>query len=256
MITDTHVHLDTKRFKKDIDETIKRAKDKGVTRFIIPAIESDNMEGIIKLAEEYNEIYFSTGNHPNRIDSFDIKEIERYVSHEKCVAIGECGLDWYRIPKGAKIEDVKKKQKEVFEEQIKLSSKYNKPLILHSRETDDDMIETLMKHKDILVGGVVHCYVGSEKLLELEKYNFYFGIGGVITYSSAVELRENVKKIPFSKLLIETDAPYLTPQKYRGKRNEPSYTREVLSEMSKILGISEPSLEKVIQENTDRLFFS
>ncbi len=256
MITDTHVHLDTKRFKKDIKETISRAKDKGVTKFIIPAIESNNMEGIIKLAEEYDEIYFSTGNHPNRIDSFDIKKVERYVGHEKCVAIGECGLDWYRIPKGAKIDDVKKKQIEIFEEQIKLSSKYKKPLILHSRETDEEMMETLMKHKDILVGGVVHCYVGSEKLLELEKYNFYFGIGGVVTYKSATDLRENVKKISLDRLVIETDAPYLTPEPYRKKKNEPSYTPAIIKELSVLIGLPAKEVEEITFKNSERLFFS
>ena len=255
MIIDTHVHLDTKRFNKDLESVLNRAREKGINKFIIPAIDSKNMKRLIKLSEENDDIYFATGHHPNRLDSFDIKEIEKQISHPKCVAIGECGLDWFRIPKGSKIKDIKKAQKEVFEEQIKLSIKYNKPLILHSRDTDDDMFETLMKYKDDLVGGVIHCYVGSEKLLELEKYNFYYGIGGVVTYKSATELRENIKKIPFSKLLIETDAPYLSPEPHRKKRNEPSFTRNILTEMSKILGIKEDTLEKVIEENTNRLFF-
>lgn len=255
MIIDTHVHLDVKQFKNDIAQTIQRAKDRGVDRFIIPAIESDNMDGILELAEKYDEIYFSTGNHPNRLDTFDIKRIESFISHEKCVAVGECGLDWYRIPKGAKIEDVRAEQKDIFEQQILLSSKYNKPLILHSRDTDIDMVDTLMKHKDILVGGVVHCYVGSEKLLELEKYGFYFGIGGVLTYPSATDLRENVKKIPFDKILIETDAPYLTPVPNRGKRNEPSYTPFVVKELASILNKPINIVEEQAYKNTLNLFF-
>jgi len=255
MITDTHVHLDTKRYNKDINQVLERARNKNVQRFIIPAIDSSNMAGILELCENNKDIYFATGHHPNRLDNFNIDTIEKYVSHEKCVAIGECGLDWYRIQKGANIDDVKKAQKEVFELQIKLSIKYKKPLILHSRETDDDMVDTLMKYKDELVGGVVHCYVGSEKLLELIDYNFYFGIGGVVTYKSATELRENVKKIPFSRLLLETDGPYLTPEPHRKKRNEPVYTVEVLNELSNILGIKKETLETVIDENTNRLFF-
>jgi len=254
MIIDTHVHLDTKRFNKDLTEVLKRARNNNIGKFIIPAIDSQNMDKLIKLAENNEDIFFSTGHHPNRLDTFDLKEIEKQVSHKKCVAIGECGLDWFRIPKGASINDIKKAQKEVFEAQIKLSIKYNKPLILHSRDTDEDMFETLMKYKDELVGGVIHCYVGSDKLLELEKYNFYYGIGGVVTYKSAIELRENIKKIPLNKLLIETDAPYLTPEPHRKKRNEPLYTNDILSEMSKILNIDEKELEKTIEENTNRLF--
>lgn len=256
MITDTHVHLDTKKFNKDIKEVLNRARNRGVQRFIIPAIESNNMKGIIELCEKNDDIFFSTGNHPNRPQDFDIKEIEKLISHDKCVAVGECGLDWFRIPKGARIEDVKKEQFELFEKQIQLSIKHNKPLILHSRDTDEDMVNTLLKYKDDLVGGVIHCYVGSEKLLELEKYNFYFGIGGVLTYKSAKDLRKNVKKIPLDKFLIETDAPYLTPEPHRGKRNEPSFTREVLTELSKILNIEEELLERTIEDNTNRLFFN
>jgi len=255
MIIDTHVHLDTKRFKTDIDEVLKRARNKGINKFIIPAIDSKDMTRLINLTEQHSDIYFATGHHPNRLDNFDFDLIESQVGHKKCVAIGECGLDWFRIPKGADINDIKMAQKEVFEKQIGLSIKYKKPLILHSRDTDDDMVETLMKYKDELVGGVIHCYVGSEKLLELEKYNFYFGIGGVITYKSATDLRENIKKIPLNKLLIETDAPYLTPEPYRKKRNEPAFTREILTEMSKILEIDEKELELIIEENTNRLFF-
>ena len=256
MIIDSHVHLDTKRFNKDIDEVIQRAKDKGVNKFIIPAIESDNMDGIIKLCEKYDEIYFSSGNHPNRLDSFDMKNIEKYISHEKCVAVGECGLDWFRIPKGSNLNDIKKRQIEVFEEQILLSSKYNKPLILHSRDTDKEMMETLMKHKNILVGGVVHCYLGSENLLKLKDYNFYFGIGGIVTYKSATELRDNLIKVPLDRIIIETDAPYLTPGSNRKLRNEPSFTPIIVKEVSILLNMSVEMTEKVTYENTERLFFN
>lgn len=254
MIIDTHTHLDLNKFNKDLDDVIKRAKEKGINKFIIPAIECTKMDKIIELSEKYDEIYFSTGNHPNHLDGFDIKIIEQYVSHKKCVAIGECGLDWYRIPNGANINDIKKKQIELFEQQIELSIKYNKPLILHSRDTDEDMFNTLMKYKDSLVGGVIHCYVGSEKLLELEKYNFYYGIGGVVTYQSAIELRNNLKRIPFHKLLIETDAPFLTPQQKKGQRNESSFTPLILNEISKLLKIDKNVIENKIYKNTERLF--
>jgi len=235
MIIDTHVHLDVKKFNRDIEEVLDRAREKGVNKFIIPAIESNKMQEIIRLCEKHDDIYFASGNHPNKPTSFEVENIEKLISHSKCVAIGECGLDWFRIPEGAKIEDVKKLQKEIFEKQIQMSIKYNKPLILHSRDTDNDMVNILLKYKDKLVGGVIHCYIGSEKLLELEKYGFYFGIGGIITYKSAIELRENIKKVPFNKIIIETDAPYLTPGKNRKLRNEPSFTPLIIEELSIIL---------------------
>jgi len=255
MITDTHVHLDLKKFKNDLDKVLKRARNKGVGRFIIPAIESDNMDDIIKISEENKDVFFSTGNHPNYTHKFNLDKTEKYAVHPKCVAIGECGLDWFRIQKGTDIKEVKAKQIAIFEEQIKLSIKYKKPLILHSRDTDDDMVNTLLKYKDKLVGGVIHCYIGSEKLLELEKYNFYFGIGGIVTYKSAVELRKNIKKIPLNKILIETDAPYLSPVPHRKERNEPGFTRNILTELAVLLEIDEKKLEDIITDNTNRLFF-
>lgn len=254
MIIDTHIHLDLNKFDKDLDETIKRAKDKGVDKFIIPGIESTKMNKIIKIVEKYKDVYFSTGNHPNHLDSFNIKEIEKHISHEKCVAVGECGLDWYRIPNGTNINDIKKQQIEIFEEHIKLSNKYKKPLILHSRDTDEDMFNTLIKYKDELVGGVIHCYIGSLKLLELEKYNFYYGIGGIVTYPSALDLRNNLKRVPFHKLLLETDGPFLTPKQKKGFRNEPSYIPYIVDEMSKLLHIDKNILENKIYKNTERLF--
>lgn len=256
MITDTHCHLDVKPLYGDINDILKTARDKGVQRFIIPAIESDNMDRIISLVEQNNDIFFSTGNHPNRLKNYDLKLVEKYVAHPKCVAIGECGLDWYRIPKGSNLEDEKRKQIKIFSEQIELSIKYKKPLILHSRETDEDMVSVLSSYEKDLIGGVIHCYVGSDKLLELEKYNFYFGIGGVVTYKTATDLVRNLKNIPLDKILIETDAPYLTPEPYRGKTNKPEYTREVLNKIASIKEIGIAELELVITENTDRLFFN
>lgn len=255
MIVDTHIHLDLKQFNKDLKDVLNRAREKGVNKFIIPAVQSNKMGKLIHISENNEDVYFASGSHPNYLESFDLKEIEKQISHEKCIAVGECGLDWYRIPKGAKIEDIKRKQIEIFEEQIKLSIKYKKPLILHSRETDEDMVNTLLKYKDELVGGVIHCYVGSEKLLELEKYGFYYGIGGVITYKSATDLRENIKRIPFHKFIIETDGPYLTPVKYRGQRNEPAFTVEVIKEISKILNKPYEVIKNKAYKNTERLFF-
>lgn len=245
---DTHAHLDLMNYK-----AIENAKKNGIEKMIIPAI-TNEMEKIIKIVNSSENIFFSVGTHPNHMEKFNLESLKKYINHKKCIAIGECGLDWYRIPKEAKLEEVKEKQRKVFQAQIELSIEAKKPLIIHSRETDDDMLEILLKYKENLIGGVIHCYVGSEKLLELEKYNFYYGIGGVLTYQTALELRENVKKIPLNKLLLETDSPFLTPRQERGKKNEPSFMIHVLNELSEMLNINKDELKIILRENTYKLF--
>lgn len=251
MLIDTHIHLDLKNFEKDLDLVIKNAIDNNVSKFIIPAIESNKMSKIIEIVDNFENIYFAAGNHPNRLDSFDIELIKKYAKHEKCVAIGECGLDWYRIPNGSNIEDIKNKQKEIFRKQIELSIEVNKPLILHSRDTDDDMIETLKPYFG-KVRGVVHCFVGSKKLLELTNHGFYLGIGGVSTYKNN-EIINVLMDIPLDKIVLETDGPYLTPIPFRGKRNEPKYIKNIFNNLEEL--INNKNLEKIIFQNTEELFF-
>jgi TatD DNase family protein len=256
MITDTHVHLDVKQIYSNVDFVLKSARDKGVNRFIIPAIRINDMERIIEIVDKNDDVFFSTGNHPNSLDCYNLKTIEEYISHEKCIAVGECGLDWFRIPNGAKIEEVKQYQIKCFSEQLELAIKYKKPVILHSRDTDEDMVEVVSKYGNDLVGGVIHCYVGSDKLLELQKYNFYYGIGGVSTYKSATDLHRNLKRLSIDRIIIETDAPYLTPEPFRKETNKPEYTREVLKRIVELKGGNSNYLESKIEENVNRLFFN
>lgn len=255
-IIDTHIHLDLKQFNHNLNDILDRARKSGITKFIIPCIETHKVAKILSLCENNKDIYFAAGTHPNYIESFNKVELENLIKHEKCISVGECGLDWFRIPTGADIKEVKFNQIRIFREQIELAIKYNKPLILHSRDTDEEMLSTLLYYKDSLPGGVIHCYVGSEKLLELEKYGFYFGIGGILTYSSAVDLRENVKKIPLNKIVLETDGPYLTPSqaKNRTKINEPSFIPYIIKDLSKILSIEENNLADICFNNTNKLF--
>lgn len=255
-IIDTHIHFDLKQFNQDLENVISRAKNKGLDKFVIPAVQSDKMEKIIHLVNSYEDIYFASGNHPNYLESFDINTIKKYAIHEKCVAIGECGLDWYRIPNGANINDIKRKQIDIFKQQIELAIDLQKPLILHSRETDDDMLETLLQYKGKLHGGVVHCYVGSEKLLKLLDENFYFGIGGVLTYKTATDLRTNIKKIPLNRIVLETDGPYLTPfsMKNKSKFNEPSYIPFIIKELHELLKINEEQISTFCYNNSLKLF--
>lgn len=207
------------------------------------------------MAEKYNEVYFAVGIHPYDIDMYDENIMEKYVNHPKCIAIGECGLDYYRLPEDEeeKLANIKK-QKEVFISQIEFAKKYKKPLIIHIREASNDSRQILIDYNAKEVGGVLHCFNASEHLLPLAEHNFYFGIGGVLTFKNAKKLIEILPKIPKDKLLIETDAPYLTPHPHRGERNEPYYTIFVSSKMSELLNISDMEVQNLTTNNAKKLF--
>ena len=213
------------------------------------------MPQAVKLAEKYDEVFFAVGIHPYDIDKFDEVTMEKYVNHPKCIAIGECGLDYFRLPedKIEKQENIKK-QKEVFIAQIEFAKKVKKPLIVHIREASNDSKQILIDYNAKEVGGVLHCYNASEHLLPLAEHNFYFGIGGVLTFKNAKKLVEILPKIPKDKLLIETDAPYLTPHPHRGERNEPYYTVFVAQKMAELLQFDEDEIQKLTTNNAKRLF--
>ena len=186
---------------------------------------------------------------------YDENIMEKYVNHPKCIAIGECGLDYYRLPEDEeeKLANIKK-QKEVFISQIEFAKKYKKPLIIHIREASNDSRQILIDYNAKEVGGILHCFNASEHLLPLAEHNFYFGIGGVLTFKNAKKLVEILPKIPKDKLLIETDAPYLTPHPHRGERNEPYYTIFVSSKMSELLNISDMEVQNLTTNNAKKLF--
>ncbi len=209
----------------------------------------------MRLAEKYNEVYFAVGIHPYDMEKFDEAVMEQYVNHPKCIAIGECGLDYYRLPEDEieKEENIKR-QKEVFIAQIEFAKKVKKPLIVHIRDASNDSRQILIDHNAKEVGGVLHCYNASEHLLPLAEHNFYFGIGGVLTFKNAKKLVEVLPKIPKDKLLIETDAPYLTPHPHRGERNEPYYTVFVASKMAELLETSIEEIQDLTTFNAKKLF--
>jgi len=254
MIIDTHCHLDDERYNDDIDEVIARAKEQGIERFIIPGADPKTLKRAMELSEEYSEIYFSVGVHPYDAQNYDKNFLKEFVSHPKCVAIGECGLDYFRLPKEP--EDIAKEkalQKKVFIDQIKWAKELNLPLIVHVRESSDDCLELLEQYAGEM-GGVLHCYNANEALLKLSDKNFYYGIGGVLTFKNAKKLINVYPKIPQDKLLIETDAPYLTPHPHRGKRNEPAYTQFVAEKMANISALPYKEVAKSTTINAKKLF--
>ena len=255
MIIDTHCHLNDKQYMDDIDDVLARAKEHNVIATIIPGADPRELPRALALCETHDNLFFSVGVHPYDLEHYDEALLREYASHPKCIAIGECGLDYFRLPKD---EDekaaIKKAQKEVFAAQIKLAIELDKPLIIHIREASADSKAILIEQEAKKVGGVLHCFNASEILLDLDKHNFYFGIGGVLTFKNAKKLVEILPKIPLDKLLLETDGPYLTPHPHRGTRNEPYYTTLVSQKMAEILDIEQNELEKHIISNTNRLF--
>ncbi len=255
MIIDTHVHLDDSRYSEDLSEVLARAKEGGVGRFIIPGADPATLKRAVEICEKNKDVYFAIGVHPYDMNSFSEEIFTDYISHPKCVAIGECGLDYFRLEGSDEDKQKEKlKQKEVFLAQIKLAKMYKKPLIVHIRDASKDSLDILLQSGADEVGGVLHCYNADEQLLVLAKKGFYFGVGGVLTFSNAKKLVNVLPKIPQDKLLIETDAPYLTPHPHRGKRNEPLYTTFVIEKMSELLGINADSIKELTTQNAHMLF--
>jgi len=222
---------------------------------LIPGADFEDLPQAIKLSEKYDEVFFAVGIHPYDIKSYDEAVLEKYISHPKCIAVGECGLDYFRLPDDQEEKEAEiKLQKEVFIAQINFAKKVKKPLIVHVREASNDSRNILIEHNAKEVGGVLHCFNASEHLLCLSEHNFYFGIGGVLTFKNAKKLVEILPKIPKEKLLLETDGPYLTPTPFRGKRNEPAYTVYVAQKMAEIFDVDDESIRKLTTTNAKSLF--
>ena len=255
MIIDTHIHLDDPRYEEDLDLVLERAQADNVQKFIIPGADPKTLDRALFLAETYENIYFAVGVHPYDMEGFESLDFAKYVSHEKCVAIGECGLDYFRL-EGSDEEKTseKKRQAFVFTQQIRLAVKYQKPLIVHIRNASHDAKMLLLETDAKKVGGVLHCFNADEELLSLAEENFYFGIGGVLTFKNAKKLVQVLPKIPREKLLIETDGPYLTPHPHRGERNEPAYTTLVAQKISELLDMDYESVCELTTKNAKKLF--
>lgn len=255
MIIDTHSHLDDERYFEDLDKVIQNAKDAGVEGVLIPGADINDLSRAQKIAHENENIYFAAGVHPYHHEQYDEGILLSFLEDEKCIAVGECGLDYFRLPEieSEKIAE-KKAQQEIFKKHIELAKKVKKPLIVHIRDANDDSKRVLLENDAKEVGGVLHCYNASEHLLSLSDEGFYFGIGGVLTFKNAKNLVEVLPQIPLEKLVVETDAPYLTPHPHRGQRNEPAYTRLVVEKIAQLLDISIEKVEELTTNNAKTLF--
>lgn len=252
MLFDTHVHLNDKKYEEDLVDVINRAQHDGVSKMLVVGYDARTNRVAIELAEKYDFIYAAVGWHP--VDAIYLTDelfakLEEQVKHPRVVAIGECGLDyhWDTSP-----HDV---QKEVFIRQIKLAQSIKKPLIIHTRESIADTLEILKEQDAKVVGGVMHCYSGSvETAYEFIKLNFKISLAGPVTFTNGRKPQSVAKDIPLEELLIETDAPYLTPHPHRGKRNEPAYVSLVAKKIAEIKELSYEEVCEQTMKNACELF--
>lgn len=247
---DTHCHFNDEAYFNDLDLVINKALDNDVKKLIIVGFDNQTIERAIKITNDYECCYLAIGYHPevaNDINEEDLIKLEELIIKNKPVAIGEIGLDYYWV------KDNKDKQKWLFRKQIELAKKYNLPIIIHSRDAIADTLEIVKEFDGIK--GVMHAYSGSlEMAKEFIKKGFYLGIGGVITFNNAKVLKEVVMNIDLSKILLETDCPYLTPVPFRGKRNESSYIPLIAKKIAEIKEISIEEVSNITDENVKTLF--
>lgn len=247
MLFDTHVHLNARQFKEDREEVIERAFAAGVTQMVVVGFNDETIPLAIEIAETHDSIYAAVGWHP--VDAIYYKRhhfdyLKKLSAHEKVVAIGEMGLDyhWDTSPKEV--------QETVFREQIRLAKEVDMPIIIHNRDATEDVIRILEEENAAEVGGIMHCYSGSvDQLQPCLAMNFYISLAGPVTFKNAKEVKEVAKHIPLNRLLIETDAPYLAPHPYRGKRNEPAYVTKVAAEIASLRDIDYEEVCRITTEN-------
>ena len=253
MLIDSHCHLDYLARDGDLDDVIARARAAGVGTMITICTKLSEFEGVRAIAERYDDIYCSVGVHPHEADAEgqgDTERLRTLADHPKVVGIGETGLDYYyeHAPR--------EQQRSSFRAHIAAARETGLPLIVHSREADDDTAAILQEeHGQGAYPGVIHCFTAGPALARTAlALGLYISISGIVTFRKAEELRDIVRDIPLDRLLIETDAPYLAPEPKRGKRNEPAYVAHTATAVAKIKNISTKELTRVTGENTRRLF--
>lgn len=239
---DTHCHLSLKDYP-DIDEIVSKMKDGLI---IVSGTNDIENKRVIELVNKYDNVYGTLGIHPEEIDSINdetFSYIEENINNKKIVGIGEVGLDYY-------YDIDKDKQKEVFIRQIELANIYNKTIVIHSREAIQDTFDILKKYKKSTIKIDIHCYAGSiEMAKEFIKLNAMFGIGGIITFKNSKNIKDVVEAIDIKYLLLETDSPYLSPEPFRGKRNEPYNVLYVANKISEIKNIRVEEVLKITTSN-------
>ena len=260
-LTDTHCHLDFHIFDEDREAVIEKARGAGLERILVPGIDLETSQNAIGLAERYPEVYAAVGIHPNSALSWEhssVNELAELARHPKVVAIGEIGLDYYRL--GAPAE----KQKEVLRAQLCLAGNLGLPVILHNRDASADILPIVSEWRNELreinphlagEPGVFHSYSGDLATAEqILAERFYIGITGPVTFRTAAVLQQIVAAMSLDRLLLETDAPFLTPHPHRGKRNEPAHIYIIAGKIAELRSVDIASVAQSTTQNAARLF--
>lgn len=252
-LIDSHCHLDFPDFGEDIEAVLARAKENGVERMLTICTRVTKFDQVLAIAQAHANIHCTVGIHPHEAEHEPDVEVARLVElakHPKVVGIGEAGLDYFydKSPRA--------RQQEVFATHIEASRASGLPLIVHSRDADDDTVRLLQDGaKKGGLTGVIHCFTATQYLADAAlEMGFYISLSGIVTFKTATALRDVTKSIPHDRLLVETDSPYLAPIPMRGKRNEPAFVRHTARFVAEFLGLSLPDLAQKTTANFDRLF--
>ena len=242
-LIDTHAHLDFPQFSDDKEKVIERAKDAGLKYIINVGADLASSRRALELSQEYEDIYATVGVHPHDatdLDQNSLDVMKDLSKADKVVAVGETGLDFHYD------NSPRDKQKEAFQQQINLAQEIDLPLVIHSREADQETMKIIKENQ--IDNGIWHCFASNKEMAEQAlEMGLYIAFGGILTFNNAKNLQNLIKDLPLDKLLLETDSPFLTPDPYRGKRNEPAYVKYVAQ---KIADIKQVSLEKVAEITT------
>ena len=254
IFTDTHTHLDGDEFKDDLPDVIRRAKEQGVGRVFIPAIDLKSVDSVVAVCRQFSGYaYPMIGLHPEEVKADWKDQLDKIKSHfhdAPFIAIGEVGLDFYWD------RTFESQQLLAFEAQVEWAIEAQLPLMIHCRKAQNELVHILKRYEKQLVGGVFHCFTGNQKeaeqLLQFDK--FALGIGGVLTFKSS-HLREDLPaSVPLERIVLETDSPYMTPVPHRGERNESAFVRLVLEKLAEVYGVSADEVARVTEENVKRIF--
>jgi len=254
-IVDSHCHIDRvdlKAFGGSVESMLSHAKELSVNQFLCVCIDLEHFDQVHNLALQHSNIYASVGVHPTEIISKEpsVEKLLELSSSDRVIAIGETGLDYFRVNK-----DEADWQRDRFRRHIRASNKSKKPLIIHMRDSKEDIIDILQKEN--AQSGVMHCFAEDwETAKAALDLGFYISFSGILTFNNANDLREIAKKVPADRLLVETDSPYLTPAPYRGKPNSPAYTYYVVEKLAEVRNTSIDEIAEVTTTNFKNLFFS
>ena len=251
MIFDSHAHYDSSQFHEDREEFLNSMKENGVGTILNSGASWKSVTEVVELAEKYPFIYAAVGLHPDEVGDLNEERFEflkKQCQHEKVVAVGEIGLDYYWDNESHEV------QKEWFVRQLNLARELDLPVIIHSREAAEDTLNIMKEHGNGL-RGVIHCFSYSKELAEeYIKMGFHIGIGGVVTFKNGKKLKEIATSIPLERILLETDCPYLAPEPHRGKRNSSLYIPHIAQEIADLRGITYGEVVAQTEMNARNLF--